>query len=108
MAVDAVGNAYVSGSTSDPAFPVTPSAYQTVLAGPPGNPFEGPPSDAFVAKLNPSGTAVVWATFLGGSSSDQARTIAFDPAGNVWVSGATQSADFPEPSRRTEPSFSRS
>jgi uncharacterized protein (TIGR03437 family) len=97
IAADAAGNAYVSGSTSDPAFPATSSAFQTMLslASPPTNPFSAPPSDAFVAKLNPVGSAMVWATFLGGIAADKANTIATDSAGNVWVSGTTSSSDFP-------------
>ena len=97
IAADAAGNAYVAGSTSDPAFPATPSAFQTMLAvtSPPTNPFQAPPSDAFVAKLNPTGSAMVWATFLGGTDTDKANTIATDSTGNVWVSGTTNSADFP-------------
>jgi uncharacterized protein (TIGR03437 family) len=97
IAVDATGNAYISGSTSDPAFPATPSAFQTMLAlaSPATNPFSAPPSDAFVAKLNPVGSAMVWATFLGGTATDKANTIATDTTGNVWVSGTTNSADFP-------------
>jgi Beta-propeller repeat len=94
-AVDAQGNAYLSGSTSDPGFPVTPSAFQTTLAGQKPNPFLGPLSNAFVAKLNPDGSSMVWATHLGGTGPDVAHTIAPDSAGNVWVSGTTQSANFP-------------
>jgi len=88
IAVDSAGDAYLSGSTSDPAFPVTPGAYQTKLAGTPA-------SEAFVAKLNPSGSAMVWATFLGASGGDSAQTVAVTPSGTVWVSGTTQSADYP-------------
>ena len=98
IAVDATGDAYIAGSTSDPAFPVTASAFQTKLALPstsPVSPFLAPPSDAFVAKINPAGSAMIWATFLGGTGSDWAQTIATDPAGNVWVSGITKSTDFP-------------
>jgi uncharacterized protein (TIGR03437 family) len=51
-----------------------------------------------VAKLNPTGSAMVWATFLGGTGPDIAQTIALDPAGDVWVSGTTQSANFPKAS----------
>lgn len=101
IAADAAGNAYLSGSTSDPAFPATSSAYQKALSLPSPtstNPDEAPPSDAFVAKLNPSGTAMVWATFLGGTGSDQAKTIAVDSTESVWVSGTTASADFPSSS----------
>jgi uncharacterized protein (TIGR03437 family) len=97
IAADAAGNAYIAGSTSDTAFPATPSAFQTMLslASPPTNPFSAPPSDAFVAKLNPAGSAMVWATFLGGTDVDRASAIAADSMGNVWVSGITNSADFP-------------
>jgi uncharacterized protein (TIGR03437 family) len=94
ITVDAQGNAYLSGSTSDPNFPATPSAFQTQLDSSIRYPYT-PPSDAFVAKLNPTGTAMVWATFLGGSNADQANTIVVDPSGNVWVSGITKSTDFP-------------
>jgi uncharacterized protein (TIGR03437 family) len=94
IAADGEGNAYISGSTQDPAFPVTSGAFQTKLAGPVTFPL-GPLFDAFVAKLNPTGSAMVWATFLGGSENDEAQTIAIDSAGNVWVSGITESADFP-------------
>lgn len=87
IAADAEGNAYITGYMSDPAFPVTPSAYQTKLGAQQAN--------AFVAKLNPTGSAMVWATLLGGTGPDNAQTIATDPAGNVWVSGTTQSANFP-------------
>jgi uncharacterized protein (TIGR03437 family) len=86
IAADGAGNAYISGSTADPAFPATAGAFQTALAG-----F----SDAFVAKLNPTGSAMVWATLLGGSAAAAAQTIATDSMGNVWVSGTTQSANFP-------------
>jgi len=96
LAVDAAGNAYVTGYTSDANFPATPSAFQTTLSQPgTQNSFTPPPSDAFVAKLNAAGSAIVWATFLGGTSSDQAKTIALDPSGNIWVSGITNSSDFP-------------
>jgi len=94
IAADGAGNAYISGSTADPAFPATAGAFQTTLAGAVAPPFVSP-SDAFVAKLNPTGSAIIWATFLGGTAADGAQTIAIDSAGNVWVSGVTQSTDFP-------------
>lgn len=89
IAVDTEGNAYVAGSTSDPKFPATPGAYQTSLAA--GvNPF-----NAFVAKLSPSGSSAVWATYLGGKGVDSADAIALDAFGIVWVAGTTTSPDFP-------------
>jgi uncharacterized protein (TIGR03437 family) len=96
LAVDGAGNAYLAGSTSDPRFPATAGAYQTAFAGPANPPvYPPPPSDAFVAKLNPAGTAMVWATFIGGKDVDRANAVAVDGSGSVWVTGTTASADFP-------------
>ena len=97
IATDAAGNAYITGATSDPNFPATQSVVQPVFSIPAAQiiPFSKPPSDAFAAKLNPSGTAMVWATFLGGTSTDQGQSIAVDPTGNVWIAGTTSSTDFP-------------
>jgi len=92
IAVDADGHAYVAGATSDPKFPATPGAYQTAFRGSTG--FL-PPTDAFVAKLQPDGTGVVWATYLGGSDTDSANALSLDPSGSVWVAGTTASTDFP-------------
>jgi uncharacterized protein (TIGR03437 family) len=86
IAADAAGNAYVAGSTFDDAFPATSGSYQTARAG---------GTDAFAAELNPQGSAMVWATYLGGKGDDAAHSIALDGRGNVWVSGITASPDFP-------------
>ena len=62
------------------------------------NPFQaanGGSYDAFVAKLNPAGTALVYSTYLGGSSVDYGYGIAVDSAGNAYVVGNTASTDFP-------------
>jgi uncharacterized protein (TIGR03437 family) len=96
LAVDAAGNAYIAGGTSDPAFPATAGAFQSKYNGPAQPPpYPAPPSDAFAAKLNPQGTAMVWATFLGGSDADAATAIALDSTGAVYVAGTTSSSDFP-------------
>jgi uncharacterized protein (TIGR03437 family) len=92
IAADAAGNTYVAGYTSDPKFPATRGAYQTTFAGPAD--FL-PPSDAFVLKLNPEGSAVLWGSYLGGKAADAARSIALDSAGNVLVNGVTASPEFP-------------
>jgi uncharacterized protein (TIGR03437 family) len=94
IAADGGGNAYISGSTSDPAFPVTAGVFQHAPGSTATPPFVAGP-DAFVAKLNPTGSAMVWATYLGGSAANAAQTIAVDSAGNVWASGTTISVDFP-------------
>jgi len=85
-AVDSSGNAYVTGQTSSTDFPTTPGAFQTIFGG---------RSDAFVTKFNPSGSALVYSTYLGGSLWDEGSGIAVDSAGNAYVTGATGSADFP-------------
>lgn len=89
IAVDASGNAYITGSTSSTAFP-TRNAFQSTLNSP--RPFA---IDAFVARLNPAGTALTYSTYLGGNGSDSGASIAVDSAGNAYVTGGTGSSDFP-------------
>jgi hypothetical protein len=89
IAVDTNGDAAIGGTTSSMNFP-TANAIQATFSG--GTDLV---TDAFAAKLNPSGTALLWATYLGGSSDDSAKGIAMDSAGNVYVAGQTGSADFP-------------
>src|SRR5690348_9915652 len=85
VAVDSTGNAYVTGWTSSSAFP-TASPAQSALAG---------GRDAFVAKLNPTGSALVYSTYLGGAGNDSGNGIAADSAGNAYVAGDTYSFNFP-------------
>jgi hypothetical protein len=85
IAADSNGNAYVTGLTESANFPKTN----------PAQPAFGGAIDAFVAKLNPAGTAVVYSTYLGGSGEDQALAIAVDTAGAAYVTGQTCSTDFP-------------
>ena len=91
IAVDAAGNAYVAGSTRSTNFPVTVGALQTAMQRgcPPSY------SDAFVAKLNPVGTALLYSTYLGGCLDDYATSIVVDAAGNAYVGGFTMARDFP-------------
>ena len=83
--VDSSGNAYIVGYTFSSDFP-THNALQTSNAGPP---------DAFVAEVNPSGSALVFSTYLGGSGDDRGFGIALDASGNIYITGASQSTDFP-------------
>jgi hypothetical protein len=86
IALDSSGDAFVTGSTQSPDFPVTPGAFSTTIPG-----FRS----AFVTKLNAAGTALVYSTFLGGSGYDQALAIAVDTAGSAYVGGGAASQDFP-------------
>ena len=90
IAVNALGNAYVAGDALDAAFPTTAGAFQTAYGGPGGN-----AGDVFVTELNTSGSALVYATFLGGSGDDGAGGVAIDGAGNAYVTGQTFSTNFP-------------
>jgi uncharacterized protein (TIGR03437 family) len=99
MAVDGVGNVYLTGWTNSASFPVTAGAFQTKHAGRPGTlsgllSGGGPLPDAFVMKLNPAGQ-IVYATYLGGADVDKGLGIAVDAAGSAYVVGPTASANFP-------------
>lgn len=85
IAVDAAGNTYVAGSTESANFPVV-NASQPQLKG---------ATDAFVAEIGADGTTLKYATYLGGSGLDVATGIALDDAGNLYVTGFTNSPDFP-------------
>jgi uncharacterized repeat protein (TIGR01451 family) len=102
IAVDNAGCAYITGITNSPDFPTTEGAFQTTKGGPVWH--SGDPSDqvyqdsfdAFVAKLNPTGTALIYSTYLGGSQAEQPLDIAIDNAGCAYIVGEeTCSMDFP-------------
>ncbi len=96
IAVDASGNAYVTGyTTSYLGFPVTGGAFQTVHGGSGGAAAKIPIGDAFVIKLNPAGTGLVYGTLLGGNRDDLAFAIAVDKQGSAYVTGSTLSPNFP-------------
>ncbi len=92
LAVDAGGNVYFAGMTTSPDFPVTANALSRSFKG--GSTNERGGTDGFLAKLNSAGTALEYATYLGGSGDDYARSVAVDRDGNVWVAGETSSTDF--------------
>jgi hypothetical protein len=93
IAVDSAGSAYITGFTQSPNFPVTPTAFQPVSTT---GVLPGNSSDAFVTKLSPAGNALVYSTYLGGSTNaDNAFGIAVDSSGSAYVTGTTASIDFP-------------
>jgi len=90
IAVDSAGNACVAGYTNQNDFPVTKGAFQTVSGG-------GP--NAFITKLNSTGTGLIYSTYLGGdaaeTSGDYANAIALDSSGNAYLTGSAGSSNFP-------------
>jgi beta-propeller repeat-containing protein len=95
IAVDGSGNAYVTGGFNNPTdqcglvcepFPTTPGAFEAPTLG---------QEHAFVTKINPEGTALIYSTWLGGSGTDQGNGIAVDSSGNAYVTGSTDSNNFP-------------
>jgi len=93
-AVDAAGNVYITGSTTEDTVPVTPGAFQRqFVAGPCADGFKC--AHSFVMKISADGASVIYATYLGGSRSDIAQAIAVDSSGSAYVAGTTSSLDFP-------------
>lgn len=86
IAVDNLGNAYVIGTTFYSGFPTTSDAYDTTYNG---------GIDIFLAIINPTGSALTYSTYFGGSSSDAGQGIAVDNSGNIYITGGTSSSDFP-------------
>lgn len=95
LAIDATGNAYVTGATQSANFPVTAGAYQRSNRGFTDDNFVYNPGDGFVVKLNSTGSALLYSTYLGGTLNDLPLGIAVDTSGNAVVVGGTTSADFP-------------
>jgi len=86
IAVDSSGNAYITGGTRSNGFPVTASAFQSFRTG---------DTDAYLTKLNASGSAVLYSTLLGGGSTDRGSGVVVDSSGNAYVAGYASSVDFP-------------
>lgn len=86
IALDTQDGAFVTGYTASPDFPITLGAFQTTFGG---------STDAFVTEVGPTGSSLVYSTFLGGSSSDYGSSLALDTSGNVYLAGYTFSTNFP-------------
>ena len=86
LEIDSYGNVYVTGKTASTKFPTTNDTYgQSHFGG----------YDVFIIKLNPSGSELIFSTFVGGRDSDSGEGIAVDGEGNVYVTGRTEASDFP-------------
>jgi hypothetical protein len=92
IVVDKDGNSYVTGKVSyqgyntDPNFPMTPDSFNSSFGG---------LYDIYVTKLNPTGTEIIYSTYLGGNNYEEASGIAVDDDGNAYITGYTASSDFP-------------
>ena len=87
IALDTLGNIYVTGSTVSQDFPIAAAAFQGTYGG--GN------DDAFVTKMNPTGSALLYSSYLGGTQTDNGNGIAVDTSGSAYVAGQTCSTNFP-------------
>jgi hypothetical protein len=88
IAIDGSGNSYITGETSSYDFPTTPVAYD-------GTFNDLGYSDAFVTKINSTGTGLIYSTYLGGGYWDSGHGIAVDSSGNAYITGSTESGNFP-------------
>jgi hypothetical protein len=87
IAVDQAGDANVTGGTISPDFPITSGAFQQTI--------KGKYQTGFIFKLNSTGTALIYSSYLGGTEGDQGSAVAIDTVGDAFVTGYTDSLDFP-------------
>jgi uncharacterized protein (TIGR03437 family) len=107
IAIDNAGNAYVTGFTDSPNFPLAGGPTQSKFGGDGGSVSIQSElfGDAFLAVVNPTATALVYSTFLGGSADDIGNGVALDGKGNVYVAGNTVSTNFPVTSKAFQPAY---
>jgi hypothetical protein len=96
IALNSNNNAYITGQTASADFPTTGGAYQTANNG---------GADAFVTKLGSAGNSLAYSTYLGGTDSDAGKGIALDSSNNAYITGFTNSADFPTTGGAYDTSF---
>jgi hypothetical protein len=86
IVIDESGNAYITGNTASTNYDTTAGAFQTT--------YGGGSDDIFVTKLNSTGTALIYSTYIGGNDSEFGVAIAIDDSGNVYITGGTKSIDY--------------
>lgn len=86
LTTDAAGNAYVASASDSPNYPVTPGVVQTTLKG---------NMDVVITKIDPTGASLLFSTYLGGTNDEIAYAVALDLAGNIYIAGDTNSANYP-------------
>src|SRR5258706_7297633 len=86
IALDSSRNVYIAGAANSSQYPTTPGAYQTTYSG---------TQDVFVTKLSSDGSTLLYSTYIAGSGSQAAETLAVDSSGNAYVGGTANSANFP-------------
>lgn len=96
VAVDLNGNAYVAGTSQSGDYPTTLGAIDRTWNG---------DSDAFISKLDPTGTRLIYSTYLGGAGADRALDVAVDGSGHVYVTGTTASVNFPTTPTAVQPAY---
>jgi YD repeat-containing protein len=104
VAVNALGEIYIAGHTTSPDFPITPGAAQTLFKG---GPTADAAFDAFVTRLNASGNALLYSTFLNSRGRDFVTGLKLDAAGNAYVTGSTYGDDFPVTAGAFQTTFNR-
>ncbi len=97
VALDASGDVFVTGITASTNFPFSSGAFQTAYVG---------DGDVFVTEFNPSGSGLVFSTFLGGTGSDTPSHILLDPTGDIYLVGSTTSSNFPTTAGVMQPTYS--
>ena len=90
--VDNDTNAYITGKTDSSEFPITPGSYNYELNSQRTDDFS---EEVFVTKINPDGSELIYSTYFGGNNDEEAYDIALDDQGNAYVTGTTESDDFP-------------
>ena len=103
-AVDSAGNIYVAGGTTSADFPLGSAPLQGTYGGADSN-TQGVTGDVFVSKFDPTGKTLVYSTYVGGTADENAYGIAVDSTGNAYLTGATNSADFPVTTGALQTSF---